>query len=184
MKKEFLDFLNTKETPVPKELENYIYINIEKDLSPTKPLNLLSKFIALNFSAGVFTLAICPQFGLGPALGGHDITHYFMSIGTWACAIFCATFYFTIAQTLSLIILSNQEIRWIARNRYSVLPGLVIASFIALSMLGNSLSSDGHKMVFEPEFQAIWVLAGIIITQVLFNLVSFRLRGISKVAPR
>ena len=179
MKNEFIDFLNTKETLVPQELEIKILKNVEKDLLPVKPLALTSKFLALNFSAGILTLAICPQFGLGPAIPGHDITHYFMSIGVWACAIFCAAFYFVIAQTLSLAILSPREIKWIAKKRYSVLPGLVIASFLGLSMVGNSLTSSAHTMAFEPEFQVIWILAGIIITQILFNF-----RGISKAGLR
>lgn len=182
MKKEFLEFLNSNEVQAPKELAQNLYKKFEKDFLPIKSFNLIVKFLFLNFAAGLFTLTVCPQFGLGPIGKGHDISHFFMGIGLWACAIFCATFYFAIAQTLTLFLLSNREIRWIAQKRFTVLPSLVIATFIGLAMLGTSLSSDVHTMAFEIEFQVIWILAGFIITQAGFNFVSLKMKRLSKAA--
>lgn len=183
MKKEFLEFLNSKETEAPKEIFQKLQKTFEKDFLPLKPLNLILKFLLLNFSAGVFTLTVCPQFGLGIFNQGHDVTHYFMSIGTWACALFCATFYFATAQTLALLILTNREIRWIAQKRFTVLPSIVIASFIALAMLGQRFSTNSH-MTYDIEFHVIWLLAGLIITQAMFNIITFKFKKLSRSALR
>ncbi len=176
MKKEFLEFLNTPEVEVPNSVKENIFQKLKHDFIPLNPYRLVSKFVFLNFAAGLITLSICPQFGIGPLSKGHDITHFFMGIGVWACAIFCAVFYFAIAQTLALLILTNRETRWIAQRRFSVLPVLVLATYFILMLVGkltNGAVADLES--FQIEFQVIWVLAALIVTQISLNTFSFKL---------
>ena len=180
MKKEFLDFLNTKEILPPNEVYTNILNKVKNDFKEINAKKLIAKFILINFMAGVFTLTVCPQFGLGPIGGGHGISHYFMHIGLWACAVFCSAFYFLIAQTIALITLTNREIRWIAQKRFFVLPALVVLSFIVLNMIGYNYSNSDHEMFFKTEYQVIWILFGLVITQLTFNLVSFNFKKINK----
>jgi hypothetical protein len=185
MKKDFLEFLNSQEVEVPTEIQKNIYEKIKEDFKPLNALSVLSKFLFLNFSAGFFTLAICPQFGFGPFSKGHDITHFFMGIGVWACAVFCAIFYFAISQTLALLILSHREIQWVSKRKLTLLPLIVMMTFFIFMLAEKLLSSStSHPMPFNTEYKVIWILVGLFITQASLYLYTRKIKKFSKSALR
>lgn len=169
-KSEFEDFLKTDPIPVPHHLSASLQKRIAEDLQyASKPFSrILGKYFLLQFSSGVLTLAICPQFGIGPIGGDNGISHYFMPYGVWACALFCAAFYFTLSHLFAFYFLSKNDVKRISQNKVWALPIITAATFFILMLTGLSVSNS--KMFFTFEFQLTWILSGFILTQVLFGV--------------
>lgn len=132
--------------------------NVLKYLQP--PLKkLLPKFIFSLFAGGLTTLAICPQFGVGPLIQGHGIGHVFMQFGETACAAFCGAFYLSISTIVALLILKPHERMVIFDYHYRLLSGFSVATFLFFMVLNKSLELP--SLYNSPSAFVAWLLSGL-----------------------
>jgi hypothetical protein len=108
---EFLDFLSNKETPPPA-----LKMSVQKDITLSlKGRSILSRFLFLQLMGAMFSLSICPQFGIGLA-EGHGIAHYFRSFGDLACASFCGSLFLSSGLVLSIFGMKGEEVWWVGNT--------------------------------------------------------------------
>jgi len=162
---DFNDFLNNSQEPTGNLGQNLLF-DLKSDIRQNKFL-VLVKFFILQIAAGFVTLSVCPQFGIGPIGGGHGISHIFMEIGVWACALFCGFFYFFCSVSLSLLLLTKAEIHLIKTKKWS-LSLLVLALSFLIFMLLNFIIGIGQTLVIT-EFLLFWFFASVFGTVAGFN---------------
>ncbi len=120
---------------------------------------LLPKFTFSLFAGGLTTLAVCPQFGVGPLIHGHGIGHVFMQFGEIACAAFCGAFYLSISTVVALLILKPYERMVIFDYQYRLLSGFSVATFLFFMILNKSLSLP--SLYNSPSAFVAWLLSGL-----------------------
>jgi hypothetical protein len=136
------------------EIPLYLKAQVKTEMS----LNLHSKsiigrFFFFQILGALFSLALCPQFGLG-LVPGHGIAHIFRMIGDWACAGFCGTLFLSAGMMTAFIGMKGEELWWIWRRfKYS----LVLLSPLLWGCL----------MLFQLQtetffFHLIWILSAVI----------------------
>lgn len=162
--KEFLDFLRAEEREPPPEVAQAVRSRLSRRLKWERPL-VLGKFCSSHLLIAALTLSFCPQFGLGPFLSpgssGHGISHHFMQIGPWACAIFCAFVFFASGLFVSKLILKRNEARRLAQTPWYV--AVIYCASILILFLSIGDRSEEQTMFFEPEYIVIWFLTGLMI---------------------
>jgi hypothetical protein len=135
------------------EIPLYLKAQVKTEMS----LNLhgksiIGRFFFFQILGALFSLAFCPQFGLG-LVSGHGIAHIFRMIGDWACAGFCGTLFLSAGMITSFIGMKGEEMWWVWRRfKYSLvlLPPLLW----------------GCLMLFQVQtetffFHLIWILSAV-----------------------
>jgi hypothetical protein len=152
-KKEFIDFIATSETP-PKSLsaitQKDIILSFQKQ-------TILTKFLFFQILGALITLTFCPQFGVG-FVEGHGITHFFKSIGDWACAAFCGSLFLSAGMIVCFLGMKGEELWWIwKRYKYSLflLPSLMWSSFMLMNI---SFENPGETMAYH----LTWIISAFI----------------------
>lgn len=131
MKKEFLAFLIQKETP-PKWLQEVA----RKDITLSfRSRSIITKFLLFQLIGALFSMSVCPQFGLG-LVDGHGISHHFRMIGDWACAAFCGSLFLSSGVAAAFIGMKGEEIWWVWR-RYKFPLIILPAAFWSFLMVFN-----------------------------------------------
>lgn len=152
-KKEFLDFIATSETP-PKSLNAITQKDI---LLSFHKRTILTKFLFFQILGALITLTFCPQFGVG-FVEGHGITHFFKSIGDWACAAFCGSLFLSVGIFVSYLGMKGEELWWVwNRYKYSLimLPTLMWSSLMVMNI----------SFKLEPEsilYNFVWILSALL----------------------
>ena len=141
--------------------------NVLKYLRP--PLKkLLPKFLFSLFAGGLTTLAVCPQFGVGPLIPGHGIGHVFMQFGETACAAFCGAFYLSTSTIVALLILKPFERLVIFDYHYRLLSGFSVATFLFFMILNKSLELP--SLYNSPSSFVAWLLSGLAASVIISRL--------------
>jgi hypothetical protein len=118
-----------------------------------KGTSIAWKFLFFQILGALFSLALCPQFGLG-LVSGHGISHIFRMIGDWACAGFCGTLFLSSGMITAFIGMKGEELWWVWRRfKYSLvlLPPLLWGSLMMFQLQTETLV-----------FHVIWILSAII----------------------
>lgn len=147
---EFQEFLRSAEAPNRKVFETS---RLDTSLAFRKA-SILRRFFSFQFLGAIFSLSLCPQFGLG-LIEGHGITHYFRMIGDWACAVFCASVFISSGSLLAYVSMKGEELWWVWRHYKSsciFLPAI-------LWMLLMLTSWDLRLQSEEASYHLIWILA-------------------------
>ncbi len=156
--KEILEFLVGQEAP-PAILKAQTKADI---LLSFRARGIVSKFIFFELLGALFSLAICPQFGLG-LVEGHGIAHTFRALGEVACAAFCASLFLSSGLVVAFIGMTGEELWWIWRRfKYSLI--LMPALLWGLLMLTNVAAGLPRE---TASFSLIWICAGVMM-QVLW----------------
>jgi hypothetical protein len=159
--KEFLEFiLGNKETPVlTKEL-------VKKDISLSfRGRSIVLKFLAYFLLGALFSMSVCPQFGLG-LVEGHGITHVFRLIGDWACAAFCGALFLSSGIAVTFMGMKGEEIWWVWRRYKFSLILLPTVMWSGLMLTNVSLNLPSESLVYH----ATWITAALMIQFLLMNL--------------
>ena len=156
--KEFIAFL-AAHGETPKQQEEAILDTVKSALTPSFN-RAAARLLLLQLVSGLLTLLVCPQAGIGPIGGGHGISHVFMEIGVWACAIFCATFYFGVSLALALTFLDYGSLHIIGQRNFVTV--LLILSFSVLLIMPIGYLINANSMFFATEFLLIWIATGIV----------------------
>ncbi len=159
--KDFLEFIINRESP-PAALK----LAAHKDIALSfRGRSIITKFLILNFIGALFSMLVCPQFGLG-LVQGHGITHAFRMIGEWACAAFCGSLFLTSGLIVAFIGMKGEELWWIWR-RYKIslifLPSIL---WSALMMTNMSFQLPGESILYH----LTWIVAAICAEILLFQI--------------
>lgn len=138
MKKDFFTFLVSREAP-----SDELGLTVKKDIQLSFRKNeIILKFIGYQILGAVFSLSFCPQFGLGMNTG-HNISHYFMQFGMWACAAFCGSLFLSTGVIVAFLGMKGEELWWAWRRykyQFVFLPALLWAGLMMFSPNDESLS--------------------------------------------
>jgi hypothetical protein len=162
--KEFIEFLLGHEAP-PEALKKLTAIEI---ILSFRKRDILLKFFFFQLLGALFSLSVCPQFGLG-LVQGHGITHNFRLIGDWACATFCGFFFLSSGMLVAFLGMKGEELWWVWRRyRYSLifLPALLWAGLMISSL---ALSLGGETSLYH----LMWIFMAIISEALWLELRSF-----------
>ncbi|MEZ4751336.1 MAG: hypothetical protein R3B54_12180 [Bdellovibrionota bacterium] len=166
--KEFKSFLQPGEEDVPEKLRSATLRKTTRDLIFI-PGQFFLKLVAVQAVAGVLTLLVCPQFGLGPLGGGQGAMAWVMDFGPVACALFCGSIFLGSSALLSLFSFRWAERRYLYQQRLWIFPLLGVASVFAL-MLASAIHFQSLHVLQHLEFAFYWVLGGVVFSQFLFQL--------------
>lgn len=162
--KDYLEFITGRETP-PAFLKEVARRDV---LLSFKKNAIIFKFISYQFLGALFSLAVCPQFGLGLA-EGHGIAHVFRMMGDVACAAFCGSLFLASGVVLSFIGMKGEELWWVWR-RYNLsfifLPalmwGLLMFTNVSFNLQGETLG-----------YHVTWLITAVVAQVLLMNFRNF-----------
>lgn len=166
MKNEFKEFMTSDRTP-PHTLTQAVFNRIEKTIEP--PLGqVMPRFLGVNIAVALLTLAVCPQFGIGPIGGGHGIAAFFMDINMTACALFCGGFFVGFSTLIATLFLNPLEMKTIYRSSLWLVPVFTFVALMVLMAAGYWYS--GGNEFFTPAFATFWALGAIITSRLFLHL--------------
>ncbi len=149
---EFLEFITHNEVP-SQELTQAVHKDITLSFNGSA---IIAKFLLFQLLGAIFSMSVCPQFGLG-LVEGHGITHFFRIIGDWACAAFCGSLFLSAGLMVAFIGMKGEELWWVWR-RYKYTLVLLPAILWSLLMLGNmSLNLAGESL----SYHLVWIITAI-----------------------
>ncbi|MFW7377242.1 MAG: hypothetical protein ACOH5I_00360 [Oligoflexus sp.] len=184
--KDFLEFLQADSFAPPEHVEQRTQQQIARSLRREGPV-ALAKFLFCHVFAAALTLSICPQFGLGPVFA-NGLSHYFMAIGTWACALWCSAIFFGTGALACKLVLNIDESRRLLPSSWYL--SLAYCFAILLILLAVSDTSQTAPMFFEAEYIAIWLMSGLMIViaglrlQANQGLTGFSFKDLQQRKPR
>ncbi len=160
---EFQAFLSAEPLTPPGIIHDRVHTVVLRDLNPGLA-RVGSKVTGLHLVAALISLAICPQFGIGPFGGDAGLMVVLMNWGWAACAAGCGASFMLGTGLLSAFVLSRDEKRVLAGSSGWVFTSLAAASWAVFMMaVGENpeTAHTGHHVVTSvaPEaFSAAWNL--------------------------
>lgn len=161
MKKELLEFLTQKETP-PQVMK----LAVQKDiLLSFRGTSIVMKFLFFQILGALFSLSVCPQFGLG-LVEGHGITHIFRMMGDWVCAAFCGTFFLSVGMLVAYMGMKGEELWWIWRRyKYSL---ILLPAALWAGLMFTNVTLD---LVSEaPSYHLVWLVTAVLAQTLFFQI--------------
>jgi hypothetical protein len=133
--KEFGGFIAAEPIAPDKETDESILRMVENDLRPAL-WKIYTKFTLVEVGAGLLTLAICPQFGLG--FGQHNEFLHAMHLGTPPAVFYllCGLLFVILGATVGGLVLSRDEIRTVGYGKYFYFAGYSALAYLAFVTLG------------------------------------------------
>ncbi len=155
---EFADFIEAEPVSPGRELDNSIINRVKKDLRPAA-WKVYGKFTLVEAAAGLLTLTICPQFGLG--FGQHNEFLHTLHTATPPVIFYliCGLFFVSLGAVLSGLILTRVEIRTVGNNKYLYFAVYSVLAYLTLMVLGAE---------FFVVSSLVWILGAL-----LGNILSF-----------
>jgi hypothetical protein len=170
MLQQFAEFVEADPTAPSKETDEVVLRMVAKDLRPAL-VKVFAKLTLVEVSAGLVTLTLCPQFGLG--FGTHNELLHRLHAATPPAVFYllCGVLFVFLGAAIGGLVLTRHEIRAIGqtRNRYFALYSLLAyvilvtlgtEAFVASSlfwivgaMLGNFL---GYGTVIHLRHAVVW----------------------------
>ena len=130
---EFQEFLNPDDTDPSPALSEKVLNFVKRDLNPNAWL-VFSKMALIHFTSGIFTLSICPQFGVRLFGEGLGMMRYFMIFGRYGCIAACGAFFIGVSILLTGISLKREELRKLREHELLQLSGVIFLSLGAFVM--------------------------------------------------
>lgn len=132
----------------PDQLSQKIKQMVKEKLQPNLT-HLMLKIFIIHIVAGVFTLALCPQFGFSTFRLPFNLMNSFMAFGMSMCNFLCGLFFTGVSMLLSGFILERDEARALRYHK-------------TLTTLTLLLSSIGFFCIMNPsvflELSLLWLL--------------------------
>lgn len=157
--KDYIEFLAKPRDP-DEELKRITKKDIQLSF---RKKQILSRFFFFQLLGCLFSLTVCPQFGLGFA-EGHGISHYFRALGDGACAVFCAFVFFSSGALITSFGLRGDELWWVWR-RYkqglfffpSVFWGFLMLTNSALDLRTESVTYHLSWLLAASAINLLWL---------------------------
>jgi Ca2+/Na+ antiporter len=145
-------------TKIPNELNQKIMDHVRGKLHPNLT-HLMLKFFIIHIIAGVFTLALCPQFGFTTFKLPFNLMNTFMVFGMAVCNFLCGVFFTATSVILSAFVLERDEVRALKYNKTLATLTIILTSFGFFSIMNPN--------VFL-ELSLLWLLGAVM--GVIFTL--------------
>ena len=133
--RQFAEFIDADPTVPSKGTDEVVLRMVAKDLMPALE-KIFAKLALVEMAAGLVTLTLCPQFGLG--LGVHNEFLHRLHAATSPAVfyLFCGVLFMSLGAAIGGLVLTRHEIRAISqtRNRYFALYSLL--AYVILVTLG------------------------------------------------
>lgn len=132
---EFADFLETEQKAPGKHLDAAVLGRVSNDLSPVL-WKVYAKFTLIEATAGLLTLTICPQFGLG--FGPHNQFLHTLHSSTSPVVFYllCGLFFVIFGAALGGLILNRAEISAIGSSKYLYFAIYSVLAYLIIVALG------------------------------------------------
>jgi hypothetical protein len=135
---------------------------VEADLCPPQWL-VFGKFTIIEAFAGIATLFVCPQFGLG--FGGHNEFLHTLheTLAPFVFYVICGLFFVFLGAATSGLLLSYNEIQSIKKSKYIYYLIYALTAYLVFFMFGAEILLISSTP---------WILGSIMGNSVGFGLVS------------
>lgn len=163
MDKDYLEFLTSAED-VPAQLRVPMKKEIQLGFHGQR---IMLKFFSYQVLGGLFSLLLCPQFGIGFSTIHINHTLQVSLHGDTLCSITCSMFFFSCALMASTIGMKGEEWWWLYRRRMVallVLPAVFWGVLMSLRLTMPSISLESQTHPFYLWFagaamtQYLWVM--------------------------
>jgi hypothetical protein len=133
--KEFAEFIDAKPTAPGEPADESILRMVGKDLRPAL-WKVYVKVTLVEVTAGLLTLTICPQFGLG--FGRHNEFLHAMHFAASPVVFYllCGLLFVILGAALGGLVLNRDEIRSFCNNDNWYFAGYSILAYLTLVALG------------------------------------------------
>ncbi len=171
LRAEFAKFVDADPLAPATSVDRAVLQRVQKDLCPA-PWKAYAKLTLVEVAAGLVTLTLCPQFGLG--FGGHNpVLHgLHQAMPPAAFYLLCGALFVTFGAVIGGFILNRPEIRSIVHSSTFYFTGYSLLAYLVLATLG-------------PEVLVVGSLAwipGAILGNVLGYAAAIRLRHLLRTA--
>ncbi|MFC3024923.1 hypothetical protein ACFODT_13980 [Vibrio zhugei] len=134
--RDFVAFLKTKPISPNPRLDDAILQIVEKDLCPSV-WQIYAKMLVVCMSAGLMSLTLCPQFGIGQET---FLFHSLHAIGSGIVFhLFCGLFFVTIGASVSAVVLKKNEIRSLSKLKSAFFLGYSVVCFMLFTIFGKDV---------------------------------------------
>lgn len=133
--KEFAEFINAKPAAPGEQADEAILRMVRKDLQAAL-WKVYTKLTLVEVAAGLLTLTICPQFGLG--FSRHNEFFHALHLATSPVVFYllCGLFFVILGAALGGLVLNRDEIRSFCNNDNWYFAGYSILAYLSLVALG------------------------------------------------
>jgi len=133
--KEFGGFIAAEPIAPDRETDKSILRMVENDLRPAL-WKIYTKLTLAEVGAGLLTLTICPQFGLG--FGQHNELLHALHLSTPPVIFYllCGLLFVTLGAAMGGLVLSRDEIRTVGYGKYVYFAGYTALAYFAFVTLG------------------------------------------------
>lgn len=158
---EFAEFIAAEPLAPSAVLDEVIFQRVARDLRPAR-WKIWAKLTLIQATAGLLTLTICPQFGLG--FGGHNEFLHSLHAATTPLVFYllCGLIFVSFGAGIAGVILQRGEIRTLGQQKYLYFTLYTLLAYLALVTLGSEafiLSS------------LVWMVGGLLGNIVTFSAV-------------
>jgi hypothetical protein len=159
--KDFLSFIIEKEA-APAHLKSAAKKDIELSF---RAKSIITRFLAFYLLGALFSMSVCPQFGLG-LVQGHGITHVFRMVGDWACAAFCGSVFLSAGLLVAFIGMKGEELWWVwNRYKYSL---MILPAVLWSGLMLTNLTFD--KPSETAVYHLTWIVFAMMIQMTLMKI--------------
>lgn len=142
MLREFAEFIEADPAASSRGMDEKVLRMVAKDLRPA-PWKIFAKLTLVEVAAGLVTLTLCLQFGLG--FGAHNEFLHRLHAATSPAVFYllCGVLFVTLGAALGGFVLTRHEIRAVSptRNRYFAVYSLL--AYVTLVILGPEVFVAG-----------------------------------------
>lgn len=132
IKDEFQEFMNSDALPSP-AIGQRVLSTIETAMRPS-PFLVFSKLCLGVLCAGLITLLLCPQFGIG-FMRHSGLLELFMYLGHYGCKVMCGAFFVGMSVFVSTFVLLPEDLRVLRKHCFlqvAAVAALALSAFVAL----------------------------------------------------
>jgi hypothetical protein len=134
MTSDYQEFLAIGSAEAPRGISEKVLVQVRRDLNPS-PWAVFARLSAIHFFTALFTLSLCPQFGVRVLGSGMGLMHYFMGLGDTGCAIACGVLFIGTSVLLASLLLGPDQVRTIRKHRLLELGALTLLSLGVFVMM-------------------------------------------------
>ncbi len=134
--KEFAEFVEADPLAPPTGLDKTLLGMVAKDLRPAR-WKVFTKLTVVEVAAGLVTLTICPQFGLG--FGQHNafVHNLHLALPSAVFYLFCGLFFVSLGAILCGLALTRADTRRIGNGSYAYFFVYSLMAYLVLISLGT-----------------------------------------------
>jgi hypothetical protein len=136
MLQDFCEFIDSEPVAPDQRVEDTVLRRIGKDLRPRAWI-IYAKLTLTETAAGLATLALCPQFGMG--FGQHNrFLHGLHSMLPLALFyLLCGVIFVILGAALSGLVLKRTEVRTVGRSKYIYFAAFSLLAYLLLVISGS-----------------------------------------------